>query len=523
MQFDRATVAVRERGAYEAIDLGFALVRDSAGAIWKPWLIVTVPIFLLLNGAGALSGHIGLAVLLMWWLKPLFDCIPLFVLSRRFFGDPPATNATLKAVPGLWKASLPGALLWGRFDIARSFNLPVVQLEGLRGRRRMRRQRVLQGKVRSQAVMVTVVCSHLILFLSLALWLLLLMFVPMQYLPESAKAVWALIMQHDTQAAQFAVNLFHYLAMSVIEPFYVGAGFALYLNRRTVLEAWGVELTFRRMAKRLQSMKGGVAAGLAVVLLGCGFGGPVHAAESSPGKVYTIRQLPEHLPGDAGERIAGAVGKAYRNEALTPRKMVGHWRPVSARHGGEDKTPVWLRNLVQNLAALAKVIQSLGPILSKVVWLLLAVLAGLILWVMGRALYRNRHVFAGWGKRRSEGGDGDSAVLLEGGSCEIPLPADIPEAARKQWRAGHRRDALGLLYRGAVDRLGRRLDQALPTGATESECIRRAGKVEEPARSTFVDMARAWQYAAYAHRLPGSDEFEKLVTAWSDNLGMDHG
>jgi hypothetical protein len=32
----------------------------------------------------------------------------------------------------------------------------------------------------------------------------------------------------------------------VLEPFYVAAGFAMYLNRRVELEAWDIEQEFRR-------------------------------------------------------------------------------------------------------------------------------------------------------------------------------------------------------------------------------------------------------------------------------------
>jgi hypothetical protein len=31
-----------------------------------------------------------------------------------------------------------------------------------------------------------------------------------------------------------------------VEPFYVGAGFTMYLNRRVELEAWDIEQEFRR-------------------------------------------------------------------------------------------------------------------------------------------------------------------------------------------------------------------------------------------------------------------------------------
>ena len=34
--------------------------------------------------------------------------------------------------------------------------------------------------------------------------------------------------------------------VALLEPFYVGAGFAMYLNRRVQLEAWDIEQEFRR-------------------------------------------------------------------------------------------------------------------------------------------------------------------------------------------------------------------------------------------------------------------------------------
>ena len=36
------------------------------------------------------------------------------------------------------------------------------------------------------------------------------------------------------------------IVVGVLEPFYVGAGFAMYLNRRVELEAWDIEQEFRR-------------------------------------------------------------------------------------------------------------------------------------------------------------------------------------------------------------------------------------------------------------------------------------
>jgi len=35
------------------------------------------------------------------------------------------------------------------------------------------------------------------------------------------------------------------IAVAILEPFFVGAGFAMYLNRRVELEAWDIEQEFR--------------------------------------------------------------------------------------------------------------------------------------------------------------------------------------------------------------------------------------------------------------------------------------
>jgi len=47
------------------------------------------------------------------------------------------------------------------------------------------------------------------------------------------------------------VYLFAYAAVVLfLEPFFVSAGFAMYLNRRVELEAWDIEQEFRRVFAR---------------------------------------------------------------------------------------------------------------------------------------------------------------------------------------------------------------------------------------------------------------------------------
>ena len=44
----------------------------------------------------------------------------------------------------------------------------------------------------------------------------------------------------------WAVPAAYVIAVLFLEPFYVAAGFAMYLNRRAELEAWDIEQEFRR-------------------------------------------------------------------------------------------------------------------------------------------------------------------------------------------------------------------------------------------------------------------------------------
>ena len=55
------------------------------------------------------------------------------------------------------------------------------------------------------------------------------------------------------------------LCMSLIAPFYVSAGFALYLHRRGELEGWDLEIAFRQMSERYQQQTQSRRSGRSVV------------------------------------------------------------------------------------------------------------------------------------------------------------------------------------------------------------------------------------------------------------------
>ncbi|MEO1576403.1 MAG: hypothetical protein AAFU65_15760, partial [Pseudomonadota bacterium] len=145
MQLDRLNVALRPRSDWEAVDLGLRLAQRHAGMAYAIWFLASLPWFVLLVYVfGELEISPGYLLLAQWWIKPLFDRPLLHVFSRVVFGDQPARGEWVGiARRQPYTAGFLAALTWRRFEVSRSFNLAVLQLEHLKGAARRQRLQVL--------------------------------------------------------------------------------------------------------------------------------------------------------------------------------------------------------------------------------------------------------------------------------------------------------------------------------------------------------------------------------------------
>ncbi len=176
MRLDAITAEPRPRNAWEATDLGMAMVRQEFQPVYAAWFAVALPLFLLLHLL--CWGNWHWIPWLMWWFKPLLDRAPLYILSHALFGESPTRRQFWRELPGLLRRQALAALTWRRFDLARSFTLPVSQLEGLNGQARRQRLRDLGQPGRGPAVWLTLVCLHVEIALDLALIALVWMLIP---------------------------------------------------------------------------------------------------------------------------------------------------------------------------------------------------------------------------------------------------------------------------------------------------------------------------------------------------------
>lgn len=506
MRIDDLQVELRPRSSWEAVELGMALARRHARAIWLPWLIVSLPVLALVNAVAWALDLVWVAALAMWWLKPVFERVPLYVLSRAVFGATPGLRETLAAQRQWgWRPML-HYLTWRRPGPARSLYLPVDLLEG--GPRPGERRRVLGGPARGIAVLLTLVCANFEIALAFAAVASVLVFVPTELLSESARAMWALLAEQPPPWAQVLLNAVGWLAATAIGPFYVGAGLGLYLNRRTQIEAWDVELAFRRLRRRLQA----AVVPLLAVLLFAGamparatpaVAAPAPKAAREKGPAPTELRAIFGAGADAAPAFERAVQRAYRDPLLGPRERATTWEP-RRKDGRDTDAPSGLAAMIAGFV---------GLVGEAGLWTLLAIVVVMLVWTAPRWWPR----LGGWVRPPPAR---PSPVQVEAMPAAGALPADVPAAARALWNDGRFRRALALVYRASVESMAARTGASLVPGATEAECLRAARALREPAdRDAFAQAVRVWQYAAYAERLPARDEFEALLGRLSQRFG----
>ncbi|HKR75083.1 MAG TPA: DUF4129 domain-containing protein [Rhodanobacter sp.] len=499
MELERISVVLRPRESREALDLGAAMLRANAGAVWPAWFAFTVPVFALCNTLGLLLGLPWLGLLLVWWLKPLFDRVPLYVLSRAVFDRAPRWRETLRGQRTLpWGPTVAG-LSWLRIDSHRALRLPLELLEGAPRRQRAARWKVLRRKLVGEASLLTWGCLQFELVLFLSVWLLALWLLPQEWRPVS----FASFFRHDVHGAATAWTLVaaavDYLAMSAVEPLYVACGFALYLNRRTELEAWDIDLAFRRLRARLQDL------GKVLCLLLClGLPFASHAATSTPkaSPVNTPQQVFRQPLDDGDQRFAAAAAQVYRDPRFGGERHVRRWE---LKYSRQPAQPVNM-----GMAPL----RLLSGVFNALLWLALAAAVVALAWFAWR-----------WSNGLREQSPPPSPEARQSTTVEETpeaLPRDVAAAAHELWQAQRRREALALLYRGCAERIAQQLQLPFAVDATEADWLRHAATLGDPLRTQRVTaIVRTWQFAAYADRYPDQVAFERLLEGWPLQQGAD--
>lgn len=497
MKLDSITAHIRLRTPWEAADLGFALVQHNARWIFPAWTLLLFSLVLILWLLIPADYRMYIPWL-VWWLKPLFDRVLLHILSHQMFDQRLSTADIFSAIPRLFHTTgLLGGLIWRRLSFSRGFNLSIWQLEQLRGKARSDRQHLLHVQAHSHAVWITLGCILLELVVLFSLYALILLLDP-------TDGSWDYISSAFDDMAETEERLWgtliyvclYTLSVWLIEPLYVAASFSLYLNRRTQLEAWDIELAFRNLGDRLRTLaQAPLAMVLAILLVitASSLSTPPALAEDTSESLAETRLPPE----EAQTQIDAIM----QREEFAQMRTVTRWERINKENALEKNKSYSIPEALQVLFA---------NLLKILLWI------AVIVMVVLAFVYRRQLLALLKPLQRKPEQKPTPDILFGMDIRPESLPDDIAAASRRLWEAGQQREALSLLYRGALMRLTRHDRLPVQDSHTEGDILQLAAMHITPHRATWLRaVTRAWQEIAYAHRSPATALVEPLFDGWA--------
>jgi hypothetical protein len=159
---------------------------------------------------------------------------------------------------------------------------------------------------------------------------------------------------------------------------------------------------------------------------------------------------------------------------------------------------------------LAGLFSFVGQSARVLVWILIAIAAGLIVIYVVRLLSRLDPSLGRGAKFVAPSHVQDLDIRPES------LPPDIGTAVRELWDRGEHRAALALLYRGLLSRLVHVYEVPIRDSSTEGDCLALAARHVSETRTRYAQrLVRVWQRAVY-----GGETIEsETVYALCDEFG----
>jgi hypothetical protein len=544
MQLDKLELDLQPRPNAQALDLGFSLLRQHARDTYFAWLALWLPVIV---GCTALAciwrEYAGIFLLAAWWVRPMLERAPLYVLSRQVFGEDVSWREAVRA----WPRQLGGGwfylLTWGRFFCAgRGLYQPIWQLEGARGKVAAERRKILsKNRTGRSAVSFGAACANFEGILQLGL----LFFIGIFISDEGTVNPFILLRKFANEGNGFAPDLTALLltflgaaiAGAIVGPIFTACGFTLYLNRRATLEAWDLEIALRQIKPPQRPVVRGNASSKAAsfVALLCGaalllpmlLSSPPVNAQSAPANASTANAGKCQAPDFVQERlktrqptksetqtnIRHEVDQLYDTDDLRGYTCEYQWVPKHPDKPEDAKKP-------------PKVDHSNSGFVGGLSTVLKVVLIAMLIGVVAAFLYRYRDQLGAFSFARTP----VKATEIAGMDIRPEsLPDDVAKQVAELWRLGQRRAALALLYRATVSRLVNDNHLKLTQGATEGDCLRavlqaqRRQELSETRSSVTRAVTDIWLRAAYADRWPDDAAIITQCAAWNkefDTLAM---
>ena len=476
MKFQDSQVELRLRAPDEATDVGVLLARRYWWALLGSWAVFAIPIF----GVACYIPNTILALLFFWWFKPLYERLPLQVVSSAIFLQKHSLKSGLR---GVFQYDTLAWMTIFRLCPGRSTLTPIAALEGIEsgtGKIRRRRQLIKSPLISSYLLLHGGMALCELILIATGVILYMKIFQPV--FDETAVSAQLVSMRWDwvwdSQSGKLVILSLLLASSAFIAPFYVCAGFGLYINRRIGLEGWDLYLGLQRLITRLS-----VVCLALVILL------PVVSVVAQDATDTTS------LTVGSKANVRSEIDETIREHVVLEERF----REIR-RDERKPRSP-W-SELLQHLAYWSFV----GLLVALFVWLVVWVVFRLRIWEFVKKRSRSSKV------------EESEVSIIADAKKGVDLPSDVVANAKLAWNEGRARDAMSLLYRGALLFLIAKYSCPIEVCDTERVCARVIARRVPSLSTVFNKLSLHWQQVAYGKKTLADREFRQLLSQYEDSF-----
>lgn len=471
MNLEQLQIKLKSRDSWVAVDFGTKLASRWWLRMFGAGLMVIIPF----AAIAVVVDRFWLSLFIVWFMKPVYERAMLSTLSAAVFND---KHSLLKIAKDVIHCLISFEFFRARFQIRRSVLAPVYLEELGRGLGTVRRFSLTRSGMAGSTWLMSVGFVF-----EISLFFILLMTIP-GFLPFLSDSL--IVVDYSGTSVPFAdywdyitalpilvtICLFSFVVLAVA-PLFVSCGFSVYLNQRTRLEGWDIEIEFRKLIQRI-----------GVILL----------------FVFVIP--PSMLRAEVAEHprytTADPVIREIADDPMFNREQY-------------ILLPSFLETLVQPREIERPSRNPLAMLIRILMWMVfLAFVVWLIILFVEKGSFSNPF-------RRKSPRDPLAELYIQ----SRKLPSDIVDAATTAFNHGRIRFAVGLLYAGAIDRLLKKYACDIEVGSTESECIEAVAGLEPDLQTVFKDITQTWQHVAFASAAIERSVFSALIQKYRDHFSVE--
>ena len=506
MDLDNVTIEIRPRKAWEAVDLGVLMARRWWWQLVQIWFLISFPLWILLSFLPL--EYVIWQMVIIVWLKPIFERALLYFLSHAVFGSIPTVAESVKRFPSLIGFQIFSTLTIRRLSPSRSMDMSVSQLEGLRGNRRTDRLNVLHREDSTPATWLTFSMWFIEIFLWVSFFTIVALFIPQGIEVDIDDYLYS----DATKPMMLVYSIVLYCVWMCTAPFYVACGFSLYLNRRVRLEAWDIEIAFRRMAQKRQGVNT-LAIAVLCFALTFSYDSWQNTAQADPLANHDVTLENSELTPETAAKLINDIHDGDKFNVKKERtrarlKNVPEWEWNSNKEERENSDSVG-----NGLMAFFSALAVFGEV---IIWV---VVIGIIVFVVVR--YREWFMqFVGFERTIERELAPPPKTLFGLNITEESLPEDIGQTALAILKAGNTREAMALLYRASLNKLVI-FGVHLHSSFTEIQCLNSAKEslakhlVSDDQVDYLSDFTDAWRRHAYGHERVSAQRVEEFCQHWN--------